>query len=234
MSSLREFRFEAGLATDRTMELADLLAELPIERRLALSYAPKSARGPIAALFVLDGRLARIVSQGREPMLVQMKLAWWRDRLGEPPEASDRGDPLLKLFADWGAARQQLVALVDGWEALLSEPPLPDTAIAAYASGRAKACGALAQRLGAEPAEAERAGRNWALAELAGRIGNPDEASRVRAWAGQADWSRPKLTRALRPLLVLHGLSARRKGRGPLLSGPSDFLCALRVGLFGR
>lgn len=167
-------------------------------------------------------------------MLVQMKLAWWRDRLGEPSEASDRGEPLLKLFVDWGAARQQLVALVDGWEALLSEPPLPDTAIAAFADGRAKACGALAQRLGLEPAGAEQAGRNWALTELASRIDNSEEAARVRDWAGQADWSRPKLPRALRPLLIMHGLSARQKGKGPLLSGPGDFFCALRLGLFGR
>ncbi len=216
------------------MDLPDLISELPIERRLALSYAPKDAREPTAALFVLDGRLARIVSQGREPMLVQMKLAWWRDRLGESVEAGDRGDPLLKLFADWGPARQRLVALVDGWEALLSEPPLPDAAIAAYADGRAEACGALAVRLGVETADTCRAGRNWALAELASRIDSPEEATRVRQTAEQADWSRPKLPRALQSLLVLHGLAKRRRGTGPLLSGPSDFFCAMRLGLFGR
>lgn len=216
------------------MDLADLIAELPIERRLALSYAPKAAREPTAALFVLDGRLARIVSQGREPMLTQMKLAWWRDWLKEPPGSSDRGDPLLKLFADWGDARQRLVALVDGWEALLSEPPLSDVAIESFAFGRVEACAALASQLGHQPREAGRAGRNWALAELAGRIDNDDEATSVRSLAAEADWSRPKLARSMRPLAVLHGLASRRRGHAQLLAGPSDFFFALRLGLFGR
>lgn len=216
------------------MDLAALIAELPIERRLALSYAPKAAQQPTAALFVLDGRLARIVSQGREPMLVQMKLAWWRDRLGEPAGASDRGEPLLKLFAEWGEGRHRLVALVDGWEALLSEPPLPDQAIEDFANGRAEACAALADVLLVGPGDAARAGRNWALAELASRIDSADEAESVRELAAKAEWAPTKLPRALRPLAVLHGLARRQQGRGPLLSGPRDFLFALRLGLFGR
>lgn len=218
------------------MELAALLGELPTDHRLALSYAPARSRGPTAAVLVLDARLARIVGQRREPILAQMRLAWWRERLAGDPSQRGLGDPLLALLTDWQEIRDGLAALVDGWEALLAEPPLPDAAAVAFAHGRAQAFAALARQLGEEAhaGAAAKACAAWALAELAAKTHDPEEAASIRALAGQADWNRVALPRALRPLAVLHGLAARKKGCGPLLAGPGDGFAALRLGLLGR
>jgi phytoene synthase len=84
----------------------------------------------------------------------------------------------------------------------------------------------LAELLEIEPESAERLGRQWALADLAGHVAHPDEQSAARRLlAGEGRSAR--VARALRPLTVLHGLAVRRQ------SVPSLF-SALRLGLLGR
>lgn len=218
------------------MDFAALLDELPAERRLALAYAPAAYRQDNLAVFLLDLRLSRLVAQRREPLLTQMRLAWWRDRLGEEPSGFHHDEPILRLLEDWGPHRAQLTALVDGWEALLVDPPITGAAIDIFAKGRAKAFTVLAARTGAAAFadEAGRAASNWALADLAARSSDLGEAEQVQHIAGTADWARPRLPRALRPLAVLHGLAARKRGKGPLLDGIGDAFAAMRLGMFGR
>lgn len=218
------------------MELAPLLDELPAERRLALAYAPSPVRADTLAVFLLDLRLSRLVAQRREPLLTQMRLAWWRDRLHEEAAGFHHDEPVLALLAQWGKAKAGLSTLVDGWEVLLNDPPLSDSAIVAFADGRARAFALLASQIGAgnSAAEAQRTMYNWALADLAVRTSDPDEVVRVRALAMSCDWRRATLPSALRPLAVLHGLAARKRGSGALLDGFSDGLAAMRLGLLGR
>lgn len=217
------------------MDAADFLSELPVERRLALAYAPGRARGDTLALFALDARLAGIVRQAREPMLAQMRLAWWRDRLGDPAASGGLGDPLLERLGDW-TARSGLIALVNGWEALLADPPLPDSAIDTFVRGRAEACGDLARQLGHATAArpAARAGAGWALAELAAKLGDPAESARVVQLAQEREWSALQLPRPLRAITVLYGLARYKKGTESLICGPRDLLRAARLGLFDR
>lgn len=218
------------------MNLSALIEELPTERRLALSYAPVAARAANCAVLALDVRLARIVSQGHEPLLGQMRLAWWRDRLGVPVPAGGLGDPLLALFAGWRGPLDGLVALVDGWEALLADSPLPAAAVLEFAQGRAQAFGSLAVHLNCTDhvAVTAAAANGWALAELAIKTSDQSEAALVRELARHTDWQSIRLPRLLRPLKVLHGLAARQQGRGPLLGNFTDGLVALRLGLLGR
>ncbi len=217
------------------MELSPLLDELPADRRLALAYAPGIARADSLAVFLLDQRLSRLVSQQREPLLTQMRLAWWRDRLGEEVSGFHHDEPVLALLAGWGEHRQKLIGLVDGWEALLTDPPISETAIATFAHGRAQAFAALAGQLGlvdyAE--EARRAAGNWALVDLAIHIGDPAETALVQDMIARQNWKPAKLHGKLRPLAVLHGLALRKKGAEPLLAGWRDGLLAVRLGLFG-
>lgn len=218
------------------MDLAPLFDELPAERRLALAYAPVNFRADTLAVFLLDLRLSRLVGQRREPLLTQMRLAWWRDRLLEEPSGFHHDEPLLRLLESWGPLRKQLIGLVDGWEALLVDPPIPDGAVRLFAEGRGQAFAALAERggSGAYAPEAHRAAANWALADLAAKSSDPKEAARVQSLAAGANWQRPKLPRVLRPLAVLHGLASKKRGNGPLVANVSDALVAMRLGIFGR
>ncbi len=210
-----------------------LLDELPPAQRLALAYAPRSARPATLALLALDARLAAVLRRRGEPLLAQMRLAWWRDKLGQDKAAWPGGDALLALLGEWRDPAA-LVPLIDGWEGLLDEA-LDRPTIDAYASGRGTAFGQLAAQLDADSAAAEACGRWWALGDLATNLADPVErAAVIEAAAALAPC--PALPRALRPLAVLAALGQRSLARGgmPLLDGVGGALLAVRVGIAGR
>ena len=211
----------------------DLLGTMAPTHRLALAYAPAQARAAWLALLALDARLAGVVRAAREPVLGQLRLAWWRERLADA--APPRSEPLLALLSGWGEHRSGLIALVDGWEAMLGEAPLADTALAALAEGRASAAAALAQVCGATPhvGEVARLARGWGLGDLAAHVSHPDERAAAVAMLADHDWTPARLPRALRPLVVLHGL-ARRQREGADRLGLGALLSAMRLGIFGR
>jgi phytoene synthase len=204
--------------------MGPVLESLSPVNRLALSYAPKSARAQWLGWLGLDTRLAQLVREAREPMLAQIRLAWWRERLAEPADRRPAGEPLLALLGDRAEA---LAPLVDGWEALLGDAPLPRDALSDFADGRARALGGLAEALGASRQAGKTAGRCWALADLASRLSHPEERSQVAALWAEAP-AVPRLPRAMRPLVVLHGLASRDR------NGPFTLLTAMRLGIFGR
>ena len=209
----------------------DLAETLPLAQRLALSYAPRTARGPALALLALDQRLGAILRSGGEPAIAQIKLAWWRERLAESPARWPEGEPLLALLRDFPGGCAGLGGVVDGWEILLSEQ-LDRTAIAAYAQGRA--AGWLT--LGSGGAEVGQAARRWALADLALGLPAGAEQDEVRAVLTAEGWGGLRLPRSVRPLVVLHALAGRalRRDAAELLDGPGAMFTAMRVGIFGR
>ncbi len=206
--------------------------ELPELARLALAWAPPRARPATAALLALDSRLATLLRQMREPLLGQMRLAWWRDRLGESPERWPRGDPVLDALRHWPDP-PALVPLVDGWEALLGEGLDAEV----FAHGRGQGFATLARTLGEALAAdaALAAGRIWALADLAANLSAPAERAAVLA-LGAAAGPPPRLPKSLRALAVLAGLGWRSlaSGGGPLLAGRGSAIAALRIGALGR
>ncbi len=220
----------------KTMKTAPFLALLPTEQRLALAYAGAAQRRVLLGLFSLDSRLAAIVRGASEPLIGQLQLAWWRDQLALPAQLRPRGEPLLALLEAWEDEQASLAALVDGWELLLGESPLDPTALAGHAEARAGAWAALARLTGASVCanEAQRVGRNWALADLAVRLGQSTERNTAVELADRQDWRAACLPCGLRPLAVLYGLARRKRGRAELLDGPLAMVAALRLGLFGR
>ncbi len=217
------------------MDNTVFLAALPVERRLALAYAPARARSLWLGLFALDARLGGIVQAAHEPLLAQIKLAWWRDELSKPVSARALGEPLLALLSEWEGHGVSLGALVDGWEVLLDDE-LPDQAgLLQIAQARAQACAGLAARLGLSAAESavRRAAQFWALAELGALLTEPEQQTAIRTLITQHDWRRAALPRELRPLQVLYGLAARQRGSGLLIPGPVAGLRAVRLGLLG-
>lgn len=210
---------------------------LPLPQRLALAYAPRATRAQVAALWLLDQRLAGILQAQGEAMIAQIKLAWWRDRLGEDPATWPVGEPLLVLLKAGKVAPRAFVPLVDGWEALLAED-LTAAGVNEFAAGRAAAWHALALAFGVpEAAEgAAQAAREISYADLAQHLGSEAEAAAARQIALACKWRPARLPRALRPLAVIHALAARslRRGGADLLDGPGAGLLALRIGLVGR
>jgi phytoene synthase len=208
-----------------------LLDELPAPQRLALAYAPAAARRPTLALLALDARLGAILRRKGEPVLRQMRLAWWREKLADEPAGWPAGEAVLKLLSEWRQP-SALVALVDGWEALLGDE-LDPAAIGEFARGRAQGFAQLASELGVDPEPAAACARLWALGDLAANLSDPAE--RAAVLGNAAGLPRPPLPRALRPLAVLAGLAQRSLGRGgtALLDGPKATFLAVRLGIIG-
>jgi phytoene synthase len=159
----------------------DLLETLPPVSRLALAYAPAAVRERWMVLLALDARLGGVVRSAREPVLAQMRLAWWRDRLRDRAENWPKGEPLLAALACWNGGHGALIGLVDGWEAMLEGDA------AALGEGRAMACAGIAPG-------GEAMARVWGLSE-----------------AGPVAGAAGRLRRELRPLVVLHGAAIRQK-----------------------
>lgn len=210
-----------------------LLDSLPAVQRVALAYAPPRTRGAWLGLLALDTRLAQVVRETREPMLGQIRLAWWRERLGEAPAERPKGEPLLALL---GEHSNMLLPLVDAWEAMLGEAPLPSDTLSGFAEGRARALAALAIALGHGGAAENTAqvGRSWALADLALRLSHPQEREYATALIAAERGRAPQLPRAMRPLVVLHGLALRDWRRGNDEAGMGALFATLRLGIFGR
>lgn len=209
---------------------------LPVE--LALAHCPADLRPAAQAAFALDARLAKFVAQANEPLVAQLRLAWWREQLAMPRNQRARGDEILDgISASWADFGHGLVELVDGWEQMLADPPLPVEAVRAWLAGRAEVFSGLAKLAGCEgDADAARhAGETWALGDLLQRV-SPEECADLIAALPDAAPHPEKLPRRLRHLTILGSLGRRaiRRGGGPLVSGRRDLLHIMRLGMFGR
>ncbi|MFM5906557.1 MAG: hypothetical protein ACKOPO_03050 [Novosphingobium sp.] len=207
---------------------ASLLEDLPALHRLAMAYAPGSLKPQWLGFFALDARLAGVVHQAREPVLAQLRLAWWRDRLGEGAARTAKGEPLLAALAEWPDGGTLLEPLVNAWEQVLD----PDNASLpqAFAAARAEAASAFARMIGADPAQAQGLATAWSRAEIA-LWGLDDAARKARDEAVTSPVGRP-----LRPLLVMQRVTAMaaRKGSAAALASPAALFTAMRAGLLGR
>lgn len=216
----------------------DDLDTLPLVQRLALSYAPASSREAVLTLMLLDNRLAAVLRQrGENVLIAQMKLAWWRDRLGQDPTEWPKGEPLLQRLRDWPGDIAGLIPMVDGWESLLGED-LDRKALVTFSLGRAQAWCALADGLGEHAALAplENAIRQWAVFDLTQHLSSQEEREAGLEALRSGQWKTLRVSRKLRTAVVLHGLARRavKRSSDDLLDGPGAMLTALRLGLFGR
>ena len=197
------------------------MAELDPDRTLALTYVPSERRPALGALWRLDAALGAVLAGGREPMLSQIKLVWWRDSLAKLGEGRPPAEPVLEEVAAHilprGIKGDQLARLEEAWSVLLSHEPLRVDDLARYALGR----GALLFRfssslLGFQLNErVKRAGEGWALADLA-RHSNEIDARAALAMAVErlADVAAQRWPSPLRPLGMLAMLAVRDTERG--------------------
>jgi 15-cis-phytoene synthase len=190
-------------------------------RNLALSYAPAERRGAVAALLALDEALGNILRTTREPMVGQMRLAWWREALERLDTTPPPGEPVLTALAGEvllrGVTGARLATMVDGWEQLLGEPG--EAALSNHAKARVELFAIGVQILGANTFDPRSAGQGWALADLAANLGDPVLADRARSLAkpllDEATKERwPRRARSLGALVHI----ARMQIDGPLRS----------------
>lgn len=179
--------------------------------RLALVYAAPQARQAWEALFLLQHRLKDAARPGREPLMIQLRLSWWRDRLAEPADRWPKGEPLLARMAVWQAESGALIGLVDGWEAKV----VGEDGGAALESAQIAAYLALGRLVGEKDMTA--------VQVTAEQLLNPATAAH----------SPTRLSRKMRPLSILRA-HAVRSAQGVSARPVANFAALLRIGVVGR
>ena len=204
---------------------------------LALSYAPGRSRGALDALFALDAALGNVLRTTREPLVGQMRLAWWREAL-QGLDASDApAEPVLQsltgVVLPLGITGRALSEMVEAWEPLLGD--IRTQSIDDHARLRGRALFTIAgMAVGAAPEDpVGGAGEGWALADLAANLSDAALASQARERAATilTHARRSRWSRNGRALGALALIADRRLG-GPI---PRTFVLRLaRFRLTGR
>lgn len=206
---------------------------LPPEAGLALAWSGPKVRGPLSIALQFDRRLARIVGRTHEPMLGQMRLAWWRDALGKPVPERPRGDAVLDgIGLHWEGREAALLPIVDAWEVLVTADALGSEEARRFGEGRGAFFAALGQD--ADAARLRAAGSRWALADAAASVSDPAERAVLVAAGLGVQSGAGRFPRDLRGLAVLEALAVRalRHGGRPLMEGRAAPLAALRAAIF--
>ena len=216
-------------------------APFPPDQRLALAYAPRTLRPAFETLLRFDGELATAVSVASEPLLGQVRLAWWRDALADPSHAENRV-PLLNELATIGRSDiilPALTAMVNGWETLLSPLPMEQETLRDYAEGRGGGLFAAAAHAAGCPESAARdSGIGWALTDFAFRCSDAETAVRSLDLARDHLADLPQLSRDLRSFALLARFARsdtrRRLEQGPAARTPWRLLDTAKVVLTGK
>lgn len=210
---------------------------LPPEAELALAWSGPKVRGPLSIALQFDRRLARIVGRTHEPMLGQMRLAWWREALGKPVSARPRGDVVLDgLGHHWEGREAALLPMVDAWEVLVTAQSLGRAEADAFGAGRGSFFAGLSG-IADDPALTDRlsaAGRRWALADAAAGVSDAAERAMLVESGRAVGKVGARIPAGLRGIAVLEALAIRALARGgrPLIEGRGASLAALRAAIF--
>lgn len=221
--------------------------------RLAMALlAPRAARDRLLTLYALNDELARTALAAREPMVAQIRVRWWADRLADMAGGAPQPHELLTpLWQAWGTGAAALAPLAEARIHDATREPLADAdAVDRYAQATGGALmGYAAAAVGLKMGETARAqGRGAALvAWLRARAALeplglavarpsaevlPDLAARARAAFAEATAGRRAIPRPAAPVLfpgagMAAALAAAERGQDP--APASDF--ARRAGL---
>ena len=151
-------------------------------QQIALGYAPSRHRAALAALWDYDVTLGRVVATTTEPMIGQMRLTWWRERMIALDKGQVPAEPVLAALYDvihhYDVTGAMLAAIVEGWEELLEPMPLREDSLRAYAMKRGNVLFDLSARILGSDVGAD-LGAGWALIDFAAHCS--DEMTRKRA-----------------------------------------------------
>jgi len=189
---------------------------------------PHARRAAMAALWALAARLTRLLIDAREPLIGQIKLAWWRDMaamLASEPGALPKGEPLLAELAATWAGQGGLDALADAAEAMLLAESEQDRRAAAESFGA---------RLFALSGGDAAGGRRWGLLWGAGVQESEAEVRQLLADARSCEPAPRRIFAGNRALLMLDRWAAAISQKDGERRWRSEGWLLFRIGLFGR
>ena len=188
----------------------------------------RERRAAMAALWALAERLTRLLHDAREPLIGQIKLAWWRDMaamLARDPDSLPKGEPLLaELTATW-AGQGGLDTLVDAVEGML---------LAENADDRRTAAESFGARLFALSGGDADGGQRWGLLWGASVQTGAQEARDLLAAAHNCAPPPRSIFAANRALLMLDRWAGAIAGNYGERRWRREGLLLLRLGLIGR
>jgi phytoene synthase len=141
------------------------------DRYLATLFAPASARAGLFALHALDLELAQVVATTTEPLLGEIRLAWWREQLDRLDSGTVPAQPTLAALAmtviGGGISGKSLSELEAAHMQLLSLAHFDAESLDLYLEYRGGIVfGAAAKLLGGDGQSVQDIGKLWALADL--------------------------------------------------------------------
>lgn len=182
-----------------------IASQLPPPANLAVAYTPVAFRPAFTLMLQLDARFADIVRKAREPMIAQIKLAWWRDAFAAEPALRPKGEPLLQALGDYGDVilPSALEDLVSAWALLLGEGGWAAQDVETHAALRGRAIFGSYAAWAGEGCDISSLSHQWALDGLRAEF-----PSKFVAFSNQSLPALPK-GRKLRPLSIL-AMSVRK------------------------
>jgi 15-cis-phytoene synthase len=157
-------------------------------------YAPSAVRPALFALHGLDLELAHVVATTTEPMVGEIRLAWWREALRALDDGVVPAQPLLQVVGaellPRGITGAELAGLEDRWLGMIGADVVPP----AHGAGGAALFGLAARLLGGDAVLGAQLGAAWVSGDAAGL---------------------PRVPPPLRSLLALVRLAAREVADPP-------------------
>lgn len=156
-------------------DLDALVRRVDPDRWLASRFiADELARADVVALYAFNYELSRAAEVASQPLVGEMRLAWWREALEEMFQGRPvRRHPVAQAVAEAARRgtlpREDLEALVDGRLRELDPWPLAEDEALAHVDATAGRLMALAARVLSPEADADQtrhAARAWGLAGL--------------------------------------------------------------------
>lgn len=200
--------------------MTSLLDELSPDQRLALAYGPASFRDAMAAILCFDHNLGRAVAMASQPLIGQVRLAWWREQARAISQSADVRDPCLlamkELVQSGRVTNLQMESLVDAWEDLLDDEADPATILSRFGEMRGLAVFGMAAGVArcSDSDVIAPAGRLWALVDFARHAGDRATAERAFAIAAEGVGVARALPRAMRSFAILARFAERDLRRG--------------------
>lgn len=141
--------------------------------RLAIAYARADLRHAFELLLHFDNRLAGVVGRATEPLMAQMKLAWWHDAIAREPALRPKGEPVFQALNDIALPEMEVAMrhLLDAWGGLLAADVWQSDILSAFANHRSQGVFSAYAGLASLTDDVTDIGEAWALADLRLRFG---------------------------------------------------------------